>query len=227
MEKPTWWLDEVGTAGREHLDPAFVASYDDKSGTEWDEDVETLQQLGVGATSTVVDMGAGTGSFALAIAPLVGRVVAVDISDAMVSAMRARGIDAVRGGFLTYEHEGDPADVVFTRNALHQLPDFWKVIALEHMHDLLRPGGVLLLRDLVYSFDSRHAEAAIARWLDSAPIDPRTGWTAAELAEHVRDEYSTFTWLLDSMLDRAGFDIHTREVHETGMYAYYTCIRRA
>ena len=34
---------------------------------------------------------------------------------------------------LTYEHEGDPPDAVLTRNALHHLPDFWKVAGLERI----------------------------------------------------------------------------------------------
>ena len=32
-----------------------------------------------------------------------------------------------------YEHGGPPADFVFTRNALHQVPDFWKAIALDRI----------------------------------------------------------------------------------------------
>src|SRR3989442_11336867 len=63
-----------------HLDADYVAAYDEKSPTDWSEDVATLQALGIGPTSTVVDLGAGTGTFALAIAPHVARVVAVDVS---------------------------------------------------------------------------------------------------------------------------------------------------
>ena len=76
-----------------HLDADYVAAYDEKSPTDWSEDVATLQALGIGPTSTVVDLGAGTGTFALAIAPHVARVVAVDVSEPMVAAMRARGIE--------------------------------------------------------------------------------------------------------------------------------------
>jgi SAM-dependent methyltransferase len=222
---PGWRFDEVAHAGLEHLDADYVAAYDEKSPTDWSEDIEALLAHGVGATSTVVDLGAGTGTFARAIAPYVARVVAVDVSESMVAAMRARGLEAVRAGFLSYEHEGDPPDAVFTRNALHHLPDFWKAIALERIARLLGPGGVLRLRDLVYSFEPREAEAAIAAWLSAAPDDPARGWTAAELAEHVRGEHSTFTWLLEPMLERAGFDIRDRQVSANGIYAAYTCVR--
>jgi SAM-dependent methyltransferase len=220
----SWQLDEVARAGPEHLDPDYVAAYDVKSPTDWNEDIEALLVLGVGATSTVVDLGAGTGSFARAIAPHVARVVAVDVSEAMVAAMRARGLEAVRAGFLSYEHDGDPPAAVFTRNALHHLPDFWKALALERIAAVLRPGGVLRLRDLVYSFEPDEADEAISSWLAAAPEDPAVGWTAAQLAEHVRDEHSTFTWLLEPMLERAGFEIRERWLSQTRTFAAYTCV---
>jgi len=49
----------------------------------------------------------------------VARVIAVDPSKAMVAAMSAQGVETVRTGFLSYEHQGDPPAAVFTRNALH------------------------------------------------------------------------------------------------------------
>lgn len=222
----SWEYNELAHAGPEHLDPAYVAAYDSKSPTDWSEEVAELLRLGVGATSTVVDLGAGTGAFARSIAPHVARVVAVDVSEAMVAAMRRHGVEAVRAGLLSYEHEGEPPDAVMTRNALHHLPDFWKVIALERIARLLRPGGVLLLQDIVYSFEPADASAAVATWLASAPTDPSKGWTAEQLAEHVREEYSTFTWLLEPMLERAGFEIRTRRPSQNAIYAAYTCIRR-
>jgi SAM-dependent methyltransferase len=222
---PSWRLDEIGHAGSEHLDAGFVAGYERKSPTDWSEDVAVLLALGVGTTSTLVDFGAGTGAFAHAISPHVARVVAVDVSEPMVEATRARGIEAVHAGFLDYEHEGDAPDAVFTRNALHHLPDFWKAMALERVSRLLRPGGVLLLRDLIYSFEPREAESAVASWLAAAPDDPTAGWTAAELAEHVREEHSTFAWLLEAMMERVGFEIRDRWLSPSRMYGAYTCIR--
>ena len=121
-EPSGWQFDEVAHAGAEHVDAGYVAAYDEKAAIDWGEEVATMLALGIGATSTVVDLGAGTGTFALAIAPHVARVVAVDVSEPMVAAMRARGVEAVRAGFLDYEHEGDAPDAVFTRNALTTCP---------------------------------------------------------------------------------------------------------
>ena len=221
-----WWIDETAHAGPEHLDVAYVAGYDAKSGTDWNEDVQTLLRLGIDSTSTVVDIGAGTGTFCLAIAPYVLRVIGVDVSPAMVEVMRSRGVDAVEAGFLSYEHDANSVDAVFSRNALHHLPDFWKAVALHRVANALRRGGILLLQDLIYSFDPDDAGDAISAWLAAAPTDRASGWTSAELAEHVRTEFSTFSWLLEPLLDRAGFDIAERWMSESRLYGEYVCIRR-
>jgi SAM-dependent methyltransferase len=109
-------------------------------------------------------------------------------------------LECVQAGFLSYEHAGSPADAVDTRNALHQLPDFWKAVALDRIGRMLRPGGVLRLRDLIYDFRPSEAEAVFERWLDGAADDPARGYTRADLAEHIRSEHSTFRWLLEPML---------------------------
>jgi SAM-dependent methyltransferase len=220
-----WRLDERASAGAEHLDPAYVSSYERKSPTDWSAEVAALLAAGVASSSTVVDFGAGTGSFARALSPHVARVVSVDISEAMVGAMRAEGLEAVRAGFLTYEHQGGSPDAVYTRNALHHLPDFWKVIALDRIARMLPPGGVFRLRDLTYSFDPAETDDAVRAWLEDAPDDTVTGWTSRELANHVRGEHSTFTWLLESMLERVGFEIRDRWQSQDRMYAAYTCVR--
>jgi SAM-dependent methyltransferase len=227
-----WWLDERAHAGDEHLDERYVAGYDRKAGFDPAEDVEVLRRHGVGPASVVVDLGAGTGTFTAAVAPLCERVIAVDVSPPMVTALRARvdelGLDnvtVVEAGFLTYEHEGPPADAVYTRNALHQVPDFWKAVALDRIAGLLRPGGLLRLRDLVYDFAPGDAGVHIESWLAGAVDDPAVGWTAGELAHHVRTEFSTYAWLLDAMLDRCGFEIVDRSFRRAA-YGSYTCVRR-
>jgi len=225
----TWWLDERGHAGAEHLDPAYVAGYERKAGFDPAEDVDALCRRGLTTESVVVDLGAGTGAFTTAVAPLCREVVAVDISPAMLDVLRARigaaGLDNVRvieGGFLSYRHEGAPADFVFTRNALHHLPDFWKAIALDRLAGILRPGGVLRLKDLVFDFDPPAADERIRAWLDGATADPSVGYTSDELAEHVRQEFSTFSWILEEMLERAGFTLLDRQ-YVRSVYATYTC----
>ena len=229
--------DELAHAGLEHLDPAYVAGYDHKSGFDRfpdldpASDVEALVALGVGPASTVVDLGSGTGRFALRAAERFGRVVAVDVSPAMLAVTRARAaaaaagnLEVVEAGWLTYEHRGAPADAVYSRNALHQLPDFWKVLALDRVAAMLRPGGVLLLRDLVFDFAPEEALEVLEQWMDGAVEDPAEGYTRDDFAEHLRSEHSTFRWLLEPMLEAVGFEIlEARFVRS--VYATYTCVR--
>jgi ubiquinone/menaquinone biosynthesis C-methylase UbiE len=228
-----WWLDESAHAGAEHLDPEYVAAYERKAGFDPTEDVEALSRLGLGLDSTVIDLGAGTGTFAIAAASRCRQVVAVDVSPAMTAALRNRVTDlgianvtVVDGGFLSYDHRGDPADFIYTRNALHHLPDFWKAIALDRLATWLRPGGALRLRDLVFDFSPAEAHERIRSWMSTATADSAVGWTADELAEHVRGEFSTYSWLLDAMFEQAGFDVRERTFRRS-VYGTYTCKTRS
>ena len=138
-----------------------------------------------------------------------------------------RNLECVQAGLLTYEHDGELADFVYSRHALHHLPEFWKVMALERITSMLRPDGVLRLRDLVFSCEPSEAERTIEAWLAAAAAQPASGWTRAELETHLREEYSTFTWLLEPMLERAGFEIRDASYRPSRPYAAYTCVKRA
>jgi ubiquinone/menaquinone biosynthesis C-methylase UbiE len=227
-------LDELAYAGPEHLDPAFVAGFDRKQGyPDPAGDLAVLRAHGIGPDATVVDLGTGTGRFALAAAPLVRRVVAADVSPAMLAVLRERAAEAglgnvqcVRAGFLSYEHAGAPADAVYTRNALHQLPDFWKALALERIAHLLRPGGVLRLRDLIFDFQPAEAGTVLDDWLDDAVQDASRGYTREDFAEHLRTEFSTFRWLFEPMLAAAGFTVITTDF-DSSIYGAYTCVKAA
>jgi SAM-dependent methyltransferase len=230
MDPPRWFPDELPLAGAEHLDPAYAAGFDRKTGGGAEEEVEVLVEFGLGQDSTLVDLGAGTGTLALLAAAHCRRVVAVEPSDAMLQVLHKRlraapndRLEVVQAGFLTYDHMGLPADVVYSRNALHHLPDFWKTVALGRIRAILRPGGLLVLRDVVYSFEPHEAEQTFERWFAEAPRDPADGWTQTDLEEHVRDEHSTFTWLLEPMLEHAGFEILERDYRPQRTYAGYVC----
>jgi ubiquinone/menaquinone biosynthesis C-methylase UbiE len=232
IDSPGWIPDEFAHAGPEHLDPGYVARYDEKAGVEPADDLAILRDLGLNETSTLVDLGAGTGAFALAVAPFCRRVVAIDVSPAMLAVLRQKaerlGIDnvePVQAGFLSYQHRGEPADFVYSRHALHHLPDVWKAVALARIAAILEPGGVFRLRDLIYAFDPFEAAERFAVWLDRAPERPEQGWTRAELETHIREEFSTFTWLLEPMLERAGFTIDAASYDPSGIFAAYTCVR--
>lgn len=160
-------------------------------------------------------------------------MVAVDVAAQMLALLRAEAerlhlgnIEGMQAGFLTFEHQGEPADFICSKHALHHLPDFWKALALQPIAAILQPGGVLLLRDLVYSFDPGGAAHAIEGWLGTAAARPNHGWTRAELETHVRDEHSTFSWLLEPMRERAGFAIQASQRCASRISSTYICVKR-
>jgi hypothetical protein len=56
------------------------------------------------------------------------------------------------------------------------------------------------------------------------PRRPAEGYTTTDLAAHIRTECSTYTWLLEPMLERAGFEIRNAE-YTSPVFAAYTCSR--
>lgn len=226
MSSRGWYPDEQAHAGSEHLDPAYVSSYDAKAGLDLDAALELLRRHGLGPDTIFVDLGCGTGLLAAAAAAEARRVVGVDVSRAMLEVARRRSgaVEWVEAGFLTYRHSGDPPQLVHSRNALHHLPDFWKGVALARIHDLLVPGGVLVLRDLIFDFEPAESDTRIEEWLAGAASDPAEGWTREELETHVRNEHGTYSWLLEALLERAGFEILRRDVRSR-IYASYACTR--
>ena len=230
LPSPAWLLDEVASAGRENLDAGHVALYDEKADAAAGDEVALLIGLGLDHRSHVVDLGAGTGQFTLAVAAHCARVVAVDVSPVMLQRLRANvtasaetNVEVVEGGFLTYRHRGPPADFVYSRWALHHLPDFWKALALHRMRTVLRSGGILRLCDVVYSFDPSEADARLEEWCSTLPVEAASdrAWVRADLEEHIRDEHSTFTWLLESMMERSGFRVERATYTPDGIFAEY------
>jgi ubiquinone/menaquinone biosynthesis C-methylase UbiE len=227
-----WIPDELAYAGRENRDPAHAARYDEKMDAEAGRELAELLQLGIGRHSTVVDLGSGTGQFVIEAAPAVKRVVAVDVSEVMLSRLRSKlqssgvtNVECVPAGFLTYEHRGEPADLVYSRFALHHLPDFWQAVALGRIAGMLRPGGIFRLWDVVYSFEPSAAAERLEAWMATAGADVEGEWLRSEFEDHIRDENSTFTWLLEPMLEKAGLTVKQADYSEDQIFARYVCTK--
>jgi SAM-dependent methyltransferase len=229
---PGWLLDELANAGRENLDAAHVERYDRKMDARAPEEVELLRSWGLDASSVVVELGCGTGQFALTVARVCRRVVAVDVSPLMRKRLRSKvdeaaidNVEIAAAGFLTYDHTGDPANIVYSRYTIHHLPDFWKVMALRRVRAMLRPGGVFRLWDVVYGFNPAEADECIEAWCAPFGEEVEGDWARWEVEEHVRDEHSTFTWLLEAMFERTGFSIEAVDYSDDGFDA--RCVLRA
>jgi ubiquinone/menaquinone biosynthesis C-methylase UbiE len=225
---PGWLLDELSYAGRENLDASHVGRYDAKEDASATSEVALLKGMGLAQESVVLEFGAGTGQFSVEVAPTCARLIAVDVSELMLDRLQTKiadlglsNVEIVRAGFLTYAHVGGPADFIYSRYALHHLPDFWKAVALSRLRRMLRAGGVLRLWDVVYDFAPAEAADRIEAWCATGGDAVEAAWSRAELEEHVRDEHSTFSWLLEPMIMRSGFEITRAEHSEDGVFAKY------
>jgi SAM-dependent methyltransferase len=225
---PGWFIDELSYAGRENLDAGHVARYDAKEDASAASEVALLEGVGLTRESLVLEFGAGTGQFSVEVAPACARVIAVDVSGLMLDQLQTKvadlglgNVETVRAGFLTYEHAGGPVDFIYSRYALHHLPDFWKAVALSRLRRMLDPGGVLRLWDVVYDFAPAEAEDRIETWCATGGDTVEAEWSRAELEEHVRDEHSTFSWILEPIILRSGFEIAQAEHSEDRIFAKY------
>lgn len=230
---PSWRYNEFRQVGRDYGDRRQVESYDSRHSLFRDIDGECraiLDSLDLPGQAILIELGTGTGTFALYASHLCARVYAVDVSQSMLDFAAQKAVKAgaanitfCHAGFLTYEHQGEAADAIVTSLAFHHLPDFWKGMALARMNGMLKQGGRLFISDVV--FEQTGALGNISRW-----IKYFSSSFGAELAEsivdHVREEYSTFDWIMEGLLERAGFRVLFSQIDE-GVMARYLCAKES
>jgi ubiquinone/menaquinone biosynthesis C-methylase UbiE len=105
-----------------------------------------------------VDLGAGNGLLALALAPRVQELVAVDISERMLERLddtaAADGVNNVEplvADLRRLPLEDESATLVVSNYAFHHLDDPGKELALAEARRILRPGGRLVIGDMMFS----------------------------------------------------------------------------
>jgi putative AdoMet-dependent methyltransferase len=227
MNRPAWTYDEFRHVGVDFSDPKVVAGYEARQGTNLEVERRLVSRLGVSSGSIVLEYGPGTGAFAIAAREVGATVIAVDISAAMLSfakkqaqALGLADIRFVEGAFLRHDQPDCSVDLVVSKFALHHLPDFWKVIALRRIMHALKPGGRFYLQDVVYSFEVDRYAGELEQWIESASAGG--SFSRPEFERHVRDEFSTFGWLMESMISHAGFRIVSKSYYSK-VQAEYLC----
>jgi len=226
-----WLYNEFKQAGKDYSKPDEVEMYDSSHSASRKMESESdavLDTLGIDEGDVLIDFGSGTGTFAVQAALRGARVYAVDVSEAMINYAKIKAekagvsnIEFCHEGFLTVEIDGPVADCIVATFALHHLPDFWKAIALERMYNMLKPGGQLFIYDAIVEHDK-----AVENVPDLIKkLASRGGGFLEEEAEgHFKEEFSTFDWIMDGLLTRAGFVIKCRDI-EGGVIGTYYCIK--
>jgi len=230
--KPNWFYNEFKYSGVDYTDAEQVAVYDKRHQRfrDYQKFAEAIMtRLALGPEATVVDLGVGTGAFALNAAPHYKTVYAVDVSEPMLAFTRQKAEQAglanlvfCNGGFLSYEHAGPLVDAVVSSAVLHHLPDLWKWAGLLNVAKMLKPGGKFYLFDVVFPMTENYA-ANFGGWVDTF-VEKVGAEFASEVEGHLRDEYSTFDWIMEGLLRRAGFQIESAE-YQDQFGATYLCIR--
>jgi putative AdoMet-dependent methyltransferase len=231
QNKPEWQYDEMKLCGVKFDKEEFADKYDEhhqKFRNYKKETEDLIQFLSLDKQTNVIDMGCGTGAFANNAADYFKKIYAEDVSLAMIKHARKKAkelgiknIEFCHGGFLTYKHQNEPVDGIVSTLALHHLPDFWKQIALRRLIQMLKPGGKLLLFDVVFSFDTANYESCIKDYIE-VMVNRLGIEMKQELETHFRQEYSTFDWVMEGMLKKAGFEIEIADYKEE-FFATYLC----
>ncbi len=230
---PGWMFDEKKYSGVDYSKVDQVARYDSMHRKFRDygkASEEIIKRLSLDSASTVIDMGSGTGAFALNAARSCHTIYAVDISPAMLEYCRGQaereGLENIlfrQGGLLTYEHDAEPVDAIVCVAVLHHLPDFWKATALSRCREMLKPEGRLYLFDIVFPSTGTGLPLKIDKWIEDIGIlaDSRL---AEEALIHVKDEFSTFDWIMEGIIGQSGFRIDAAE-YAAGFQTTYVCTK--
>lgn len=222
-EKPDWQYDELNIQA--HFDYSALQQaiqYEERHGRARDiadenrrilEILDSRLPSGL-AGANILEIGTGTGAFARAASPKCGRVLATDVSEAMLTVAKEKAaaqgvsnVDFVLGGFLTGDFPDSSFDAVVSSLALHHLPDVWKAEALARICRALKPGGILVLVDVVFKCDGGEMAQYVPKLLGGIKDEGmRSG-----LVGHIAKEFSTLDWIMRGMLERAGLKILQQE----------------
>jgi len=227
MNQPEWQWNEMQQVGTDYTNLAEVAAYDNRMMSFRDVEAEnremlTMLQLAKGAA--ILEIGCGTGRFSRA-ASAAGLVAsAVDVSPIMLDYVQTQAtaehlpaITTRHAGFLTMDFPTGSFDAVVSGAALHHLPDVWKFIALRRIFRVLKNGGQFILRDVVFTpAKDETPEQCFERFINSFNEQIRCGALG-----HVKKEYSTYDWIMEGLLIRAGFEILSQRVASASFVIYH------
>jgi putative AdoMet-dependent methyltransferase len=226
---PNWYFDEK-QIGMDYLDPKIAEKYEDQH-LEFrnfkTEAEDVLNKLDITSKDTVLDFGCGTGGIALNIADYCKKVICVDISNAMLNILKdkaeiqnIKNIETHCAGFLTYHH-GDKVDKIVSKAALHHLPDFWKSVALLNMANTLKKDGKLYFFDVIFTFNPQDYQSALENTIQNMR-NAAGDSMAEETIIHIKDEFSTYDWIMEGLFEKTGFSIESKNI-ETENYITYIC----
>jgi 2-polyprenyl-3-methyl-5-hydroxy-6-metoxy-1,4-benzoquinol methylase len=208
-----WYYNERNRIG---LDTAVATIYDNHDGSDLRARA-ALKMLGVERGWRIADIGCGNGVLATEAALMGAQVDAIDISHAMLALAeiyasdRKARVRTQSAGLLSFSYQPETYDLIVSEFTLHHLPDFWKVVALSRIYRALKPGADFYLRDIVYVSMPDGSERDVEQWADFNIKNH--DFSRESVVTHMRDEYSTFGWVMERMLTDVGFALLSADYH--------------
>jgi len=208
-----WYYNERGRIG---LEPAVASIY----GSDDDGDLRArtaLNMLGVKEGWRIADIGCGNGVLATEAALMGAEVDAIDISPAMLALAeiyardRRAEVRMQSAGLLSFAYQPNSYDLIVSEFTLHHLPDFWKAVAMARIFAALKPGANFYLRDIVFVSMPDGSERSVDQWADFNIKNH--DFARDSVVAHMRDEYSTFGWVMERMLTEVGFTLVSADYH--------------
>ncbi|VIO76214.1 27-O-demethylrifamycin SV methyltransferase [Bradyrhizobium ivorense] len=208
-----WYYTQRRRVG---LDTAVASIYD----VTEDSDArarQALTTLGVKPGWRVADIGCGNGVLATEAALMGAEVDAIDISPAMLGLAeiyardRKANIRTQPAGLLSFAYQANSYDLIVSEFTLHHLPDFWKAVAMSRIFNALKPGANFYLRDMVFVSMPDGVERDVEGWADFSIKNH--DFERDSVMTHMRDEYSTFGWVMERMLTETGFALVSADYH--------------
>jgi ubiquinone/menaquinone biosynthesis C-methylase UbiE len=213
-----WYYNEFSQTGINFESDEEVRQYDEKykSTRNLDAEAENIaKETGLRPDSIILEIGTGTGELAIGLSGRCGKVYACDVSEKMLAfaskkaeQMNINNIEFLHSGFLNLKFGKATFDAVITQLSLHHLPDFWKSAAIHNISELVKPGGKFYLLDSMFSFETGEYENSISGIINFAK-EKFGDKIANEIIVNIRDEYPTYGWIIEGMLQRSGFKIET------------------
>ena len=161
----------------EYMDtPGEASDYDSMDHAQANHDVVTAFLRIGGGSGRVIDLGTGPGDNPILLAQASSKVevLGVDAAEAMLAIARTKTMAAGLTERVTFEqaevkalpYQDGSFDGVFSNTILHHIPE--PVLFLREAWRVLRPGGILLIRDLfrpdrvetAWSLVNKHAAGA-------------------------------------------------------------------
>ena len=172
-------------------------------GTRWLEELQ--KHLPQGKPLEILDVGTGTGFFAILLGHLGHHVVGIDLTPAMLeeakSQARALGVTAefLQMDAQALRFEDGRFDVLLSRNLTWTLPE--PETAYAEWYRVLKPGGVLL------NFDADYAENVRSESTQNCSVAPDSPYGHVGMTQALVEENNAITLAMDVGQKRPEWDI--------------------